>query len=90
MIAIAELLWKMRKAGKREAVQKAISRWERADHVIIEGFDVEILKMIAKNDQSHELHDEVIAMTCKKHGTRIIYATDRKFEEVFGLELRSW
>ncbi len=43
-----------------------------------------------KNSESHELHDEIIAMTCKKYDTDIIYATDKKFEEIFHLTLRSW
>ena len=42
------------------------------------------------NTESHELHDEIIAMTCRKYNTNIIYSTDAKFREIFNLELRSW
>lgn len=89
-IAISELLWKMRKVGKIEAVKKAIERWEKSENVIIDNFDIEIIKLMLKNVESHELHDEVIALTCIKHNTNIIYSTDKKFNEIFKLQLRSW
>jgi len=89
-IAISELLWKMRKAGKIEAVKKAINRWEKSENVIIDDFNLELIKLMLKNVESHELHDEIIAMTCKKHNTNIIYSSDKKFKEIFNLQLRSW
>jgi predicted nucleic acid-binding protein len=89
-IAISELLWKMRKVGKITAVKKAIERWEKSENVIIDNFDIEIIKLMLKNVESHELHDEVIALTCIKHNTNIIYSTDKKFNEIFKLQLRSW
>ena len=89
-IVISELLWKMRKKGKVEAVKRAIERWEKSENVIIDDFNIEIIKLMLKNIESHELHDEIIAMTCKKYNTSIIYSTDKKFEEIFKLKLRSW
>lgn len=89
-IAIVELLWKMRRAGKINQIRTAIKRWEKAVNVIIDNFDMDIIKLMLKNGESHELHDEIIAMTCKKHNTEIIYSTDEKFEEIFGLKLASW
>ena len=89
-IAISELIWKMRKAGKMDSVKKAIERWEQSENVIIDNFDIEIIKLMLKNVESHELHDEIIAMTCKKYNTSIIYSSDKKFEEIFKLTLRSW
>ena len=89
-IAIAELFWKMRKVGKINAFKKALTRWESSENIIIDDFSLDILKLMLNNTVSHELHDEIIAMTCKKHNTNIIYSTDKKFEEVFGLHLRSW
>ena len=89
-IAISELLWKMRKVGKIEAVKKAIERWEKSENVIIDNFDIEIIKLMLKNVESHELQDEIIALTCIKHNTNIIYSTDKKFNEIFKLQLRSW
>jgi predicted nucleic acid-binding protein len=89
-IAISELLWKMRKIGKIKAVRKAIERWENSENVIIDKFDIEIVRLMLENDESYELHDEIIAMTCKKYKTDIIYSTDKRFEEVYKLKLRSW
>jgi predicted nucleic acid-binding protein len=89
-IAIVELLWKMRRAGKITQIKKAIKRWEKAVNVIIDNFDMNIIKLMLNNVVSHELHDEIIAMTCKKHNTEIIYSPDEKFEEIFGLKLASW
>ncbi len=89
-IAIAELLWKMRKAGKISAFKEALNRWENSENVIIDGFSIEIIKLMLKNTKSHELHDEIIAMTCKKYDTDIIYSKDKKFKEIFNLQLRSW
>ena len=90
VIAISELLWKMRKEGKTPALKTAIERWEISENLIIDHFDLEIIKLMLDNEKSHELHDEIIAMTCKKYDTNVIYSTDKKFNEVFGLELRSW
>lgn len=89
-IAISELLWKMRRAGKTTAVKEAIRRWEESENVLIDNFDLETLKLMLKNTESHELHDEIIAMTCLKHNTSIIYTTDKKFDNVFNLTVRSW
>ncbi len=90
IIAISELLWKMRKNGKASAVKNAVKRWEESENVIIDNFDLETLKLMLENTESHELHDEIIAMTCKKYAIDIIYATDKKFVEIFHLTLRSW
>lgn len=90
IIAISELLWKMRKIGKTSVVKEAIKRWENSENVIIDDFDLKIITLMLENKESHELHDEIIAMTCKKYNTRIIYATDKKFEAIFHLTLRSW
>ncbi len=89
-IAIAELLWKMRRAGKISAFGEALNRWENSENIIIDDFNLEIIKLMLKNAESHELHDEIIAMTCKKHNTDIIYSKDKKFKEKFNLNLRSW
>lgn len=89
-IAISELFWKMRKAGKINAFKKALARWEASENIIIDDFDLKIIKLMLNNTESHELHDEIIAMTCRKYNTNIIYSTDTKFREIFSLELRSW
>ncbi len=89
-IAIAELLWKMRKTGKINAFKEALNRWESSENIIIDDFNLEIIKLMLNNAKSHELYDEILAMTCKKHTTDIIYSTDRNFKEVFKLQLRSW
>ena len=89
-IAIAELLWKMRRTGKTNVFKEALDRWERSENVIIDDFNLKVIKLMLKNVTSHELHDEIIAMTCKKHGTDIIYSNDSKFKEIFNLQLRSW
>ncbi|TXT55578.1 MAG: PIN domain protein [Promethearchaeota archaeon] len=89
-IAISELLWKLRKVGKIESLKKAIDRWEKSENVIIDNFDLQIIKYMLNNKESHELHDEIIAMTCKKYDTRIIYSTDKKLKEIFNLDLKSW
>jgi len=89
-IAISELLWKIRKVGKIDTVKRAIERWESSENVIIDNFDIEIIQLMLQNIESHELHDEIIAMTCKKYNTTIIYSTDKKFETIFKLHLRSW
>ena len=90
IIAIAELFWKMRKVGKINVIKEALDRWEKSENVIIDDFNLDIIKLMLENMESHELHDEIIAMTCKKHDTNIIYSTDKKFEDIFKLQLRSW
>lgn len=89
-IAIAELFWKMRKVGKINVIREALDRWEKSENIIIDDFNLEIIKLMLENMESHELHDEIIAMTCKKYNTNIIYSTDKKFEDIFKLKLRSW
>ena len=89
-IAIAELLWKMRRVGKTNVFKEALDRWERSENVIIDNFNLKIIKQMLNNVKSHELQDEIIALTCKKHGPNIIYSKDSKFKEIFNLQLRSW
>ena len=60
------------------------------DNIIIDDFNLEIIKLMLNNAESHELHDEIIAMTCKRHNTDIIYSKDNNFKEIFNLQLRSW
>ncbi len=89
-IAIAELFWKMRRAGKITAFKEAFNRWESSENIIIDSFNSEIIKLMSNNAKSHELHDEIIAMTCKKHDTDIIYSKDKNLKTLFNLQLRSW
>ena len=100
VVAIAELYYKLRKKSESDSdqdvenriskLQVAIQRWKSSDHVIIDAFDMQLLDLMLQNKQRHEIFDEIIAMSCKKHGTSIIYATDTKFKEIFNLKLRSW
>ena len=90
VIAIAELLWKMRKKKKITELKTAINRWESSENIIIDNFDLDLIKLMIENKESHELHDEIIAMTRRKHKTDIIYGTDEVFRQKFNLELRSW
>ncbi|TFG18613.1 MAG: type II toxin-antitoxin system VapC family toxin [Promethearchaeota archaeon] len=90
-IAIAELLWKIRRENKStESLKTAVKRWEQSPNVIIDSFDLNLIKLMLHNHESHELHDEIIAITCKKYDTNVVYGTDLKFETVFNLKLRSW
>ncbi len=89
-IAIAELLWKMRKWGRVEEFQKALQTWKDSPNITIDGFDVEIVEKMIENPINTELHNEIIAMTCKKYKTRVIYSKDQAFETNFGLVLRKW
>jgi predicted nucleic acid-binding protein len=88
VVAIAELYYKLRKRNDTDT--DAVDRWKKSDHVIIDSFDTQIMELMLQNTQRHEIFDEIIAMCCKRHGTNIIYATDKKFKEIFKLELRSW
>ncbi len=100
IVAIAELFYKMRKKKDEDTeadvlerlkkLQTAIKRWRLAENIIIDNFDQEILDLMLQNKEAHEIFDEIIAMSCKKHNTRIIYATDPKFKAIFGLDLRTW
>ncbi len=100
VVVISELYYKLRKKrdvdsdqdveNRISKLRTAVSRWKKSEHVIIDSFDTQIMELMLQNKQRHEIFDEIIAMTCKRHGTNIIYATDKKFKEVFNLELRSW
>jgi predicted nucleic acid-binding protein len=100
VVAIAELYYKLRKRNDTDTdedvenriakLKIAVDRWKKSDHVIIDSFDTQIMELMLQNTQRHEIFDEIIAMCCKRHGTNIIYATDKKFKEIFKLELRSW
>ena len=100
VVAISELYYKLRKKMDSDTDQDveqrlaklkiAIQRWKSSDHVIIDAFDTQLLDLMLQNKQYHEIFDEIIAMSCKRHGTNIIYATDKKYREIFHLDLRSW
>ena len=89
-IAIAELLWKMRKWKKLKVFNQAFNNWKEASNIIIDSFDLKILENMTQNETNYELHDEIIAMTCQKHGTKTIYAKDNIFKDIFGLKLVKW
>jgi predicted nucleic acid-binding protein len=89
-IAIAELLWKMHRWGKLVEFKKAYEIWKQSQNIIIDSFDEKIIDLMSQNEISEELHDEIIAMTCHKYNTKIIYANDQNFEENYKLTLRKW
>ena len=89
-IAIAELLWKMRKWGELPKFRKALESWKHSPNILIDSFDLTILESMVQNTSSEEIHDEVIAMTCKKHNVNIIYSNDDNFEQNYGLTLRTF
>lgn len=89
-VAIAELMWKMRKWGKLDAFKLAYTLWKQSPNIIIDNFDQKILDLMITNESSFELHDEIIAMTCLKYDTNIIYGRDWNFDKNFHLKLRKW
>ncbi len=91
-IAISEILWKLRKEGKEalKILQGDYVRWKMSPNIIIDSFDTEILERMIELKNSYELHDEIIAMTCIKYKTKIIYTKDSKFKDFWGLDPISW
>ena len=91
-IAISEILWKKRKEGQAslEKFKIAYSKWKKAPNIIIDSFNVEILDKMIEIKESYELHDEIIAMTCHKYKTKIIYTNDPQFKDFWDLNPRSW
>ncbi|MHA1490456.1 MAG: PIN domain-containing protein [Promethearchaeota archaeon] len=91
-IAISEILWKKRREGNDsfEKLKIAYSRWKNAPNIIIDDFDETIIDKMMMNNESYELHDEIIAMTCHKYSTTIIYTRDLKFRDFWGLTIISW
>ncbi|MFQ6073342.1 MAG: type II toxin-antitoxin system VapC family toxin [Methanosarcinales archaeon] len=84
-IAIAELLWKCRRKGKIDRVDKLLKGWKQSPNIIIEPFSLEILELMISNKDSYELHDEIIAMTCRKYNTILICTKDGKLIETYNL-----
>ncbi|MFX1295800.1 MAG: hypothetical protein ACFFD2_13230 [Promethearchaeota archaeon] len=80
VIAIAELLWKMRKKSKIAELKTAITRWESSGNRIINNFDIERIKLMLKNKGSYKLHDEIIAMTWRKHMTNLFKVLMKLFK----------
>ena len=91
-IAISEILWKLRKEGVKELENLKIAylNWKKSPNIIIDSFDVEILDEMMESKESYELHDEIIAMTCIKYKTKIIYTKDKKLRDFWNLEPISW
>ena len=91
-IAISEILWKKRKEGLENLnkLKIAYSKWKKAPNIIIDSFDVKILDKMMEIKESYELHDEIIALTCKKYNTTIIYTKDQKFKDFWGLNSIAW
>ena len=91
-IAICELLWKIRKTGGKviEKFQQIYENWKNSPNIIIDNLNNEILELMLKNNENIELHDEIIAMTCKKNGTLIIYSKDEIFQKIWQLKLIKW
>ena len=91
-IAISELLWKIRRSDEAylQKLQQAVENWKRSPNIIIDSFDTPIVDMMLQNRDSYEIHDEIIAMTCRKYNTSIIYTKDQKFKDIWHLTLRKW
>ena len=91
-IAISEILWKLRKEDikKLENLKIAYLNWKKSPNIIIDSFDIEILDKMIESKESYELHDEVIAMTCYKYNTKIIYTKDKKLKDFWNLNTISW
>lgn len=84
-IAIAELLWKCRRRGITDRVERLLDGWKRSPNIIIEPFSLEILELMVGNRDSYELHDEIIAMTCRKYNTKSICTKDEKLTRTYNL-----
>ena len=89
-VAIAELLWKMRRWGRLQEFNYAFTTWKETLNIIIDSFDTKILEIMSQNAESKELHDEIIASTCKKYNTDIIYTKDDIFKRDYGLKIINW
>ena len=91
-IAISEILWKMRRIGEQafKTLKKDYINWKKSPNIIIDNFDVKILDLMMENKESYELHDEIIAYTCRKYNTTKIYTKDLKFKEFWSLNTISW
>lgn len=91
-IAISEILWKLRKEGIKELDRLKIAylNWKKSPNIIIDSFDIEILDKMIESKESYELHDEIIAMTCYKYNTKIIYTRDKKLKDFWNLNTISW
>ncbi len=80
----------MRKWGELPKFRKALDSWAHSPNILIDSFDLTLLESMVQNVKSVVLHDEVIAMTCKKHDVNIIYSNDENFERNYGLTLRTF
>jgi predicted nucleic acid-binding protein len=89
-IVIAELLWKMRHWGRLQEFNSAFITWKETSNIIIDSFDIKILEIMRQNADSKELHDEIIASTCKKYKTDVIYTKDDNFRKNYGLRIMNW
>jgi len=91
-IAISEILWKKRREGPKQFNQLkiAFSKWKKAPNILIDSFDIAILDKMMETNESYEIHDEIIALTCQKYNTTIIYTKDPKFKDFWGLTPISW
>ena len=91
-VAISEILWKLRKEGEKalRILKEDYLIWKKSSNIIIDSFDAEILEKMLELKKSYELHDEIIAMTCNKYKTKIIYTKDPKFKDFWGLNPISW
>jgi len=84
-VAIAELLWKCRRKGITNRVERLLEGWKRSPNIVIEPFSLEILELMVGNRDSYELHDEIIAMTCRKYNTKLICTKDKQLTETYNL-----
>lgn len=87
-IAVSELLWKQRREGEDafKKFQIAYQVWKQSDNILVDPFDESILDEMVANEKSSELHDEIIAMTCKKHGTNYGCSNDEKLLKFWNLQ----
>ncbi|GEM_PF-7004760 len=76
---------KFRRSEITGRVERLLNCWKRSPNIIIEPFSLEILELMVGNRDRYELHDEIIAMTCRKYSTRLICTKDEKLTRTYNL-----
>jgi len=58
-------------------LRQTVENWKKSPNIVVDGFDVTILDLMLQNRNSYELDGEIIAMTCLKYNTQIIFTKDK-------------
>jgi len=81
-VVLAEIVWILRKRGEHDVIPLILEDIKKQKNSLIIPFSMEIVEEMAKLEESHEMHDEIIALTAFVYGVGNVCTNDDDLVEI--------